>query len=171
MIVFFVLPLIFFPFLTTIPGHFCIPCSFWRSGSVFQRFIGERFHWHETPTHLICICFHFDGLLLSVNLIIECSLFICNILRKKWVKKLILLPLDFNTFGVNFSYKVILSILMGMIKHSQGSHRNKFAISSQHLKKEVRDRVHFFCMQINIYKLALSFLKEVILKVRKIESW
>ena len=41
------------------------------------------------------------------------------------------------------------SSFMGMIKYSQSNHSNKFAISSQYLKKEVRDGVHF-CMQINI---------------------
>ena len=42
------------------------------------------------------------------------------------------------------SYKVILSLLMGMIKHSQSIQSNKFAISLQYLKKEVRNGVHFF---------------------------
>ena len=46
------------------------------------------------------------------------------------------------------------SSFMGMIKYSQqfyfnNSIINKFAISSQYLKKEVRDGVHF-CMQINM---------------------
>ena len=54
------------------------------------------------------------------------------------------LQVDFNTLGITVSYKVILSLLMGVIKHSQGSQSYKFAISLQYLKKEVRDRVHFF---------------------------
>ena len=31
---------------------------------------------------------------------------------------------------------------MGMIKHSQDTQSNKFAMSSQYLKKEVRNGVH-----------------------------
>ena len=45
-------------------------------------------------------------------------------------------------------------ILMAMVSHSQSS-QNKFAMSLQYLKKEVKDEVDFF-MQINIkvsYKL------------------
>ena len=53
------------------------------------------------------------------------------------------LQVDFNTLGIKVSYKVILSLLMGMIKHSQSTQSNKFAISLQYLKKEVRDGVHF----------------------------
>ena len=34
-------------------------------------------------------------------------------------------------------------ILMGMVKHSQNSHKNKFVMSLQYLKKEVRDEVDF----------------------------
>ena len=41
------------------------------------------------------------------------------------------------------SYKVILSLLMGMIKHSQSTQSNKFAVYLQYLKKEVRNGVHF----------------------------
>ena len=37
----------------------------------------------------------------------------------------------------------ILSLLIGMIKHSQITQSNKFAISLQYLKKEVMDGVHF----------------------------
>ena len=51
-----------------------------------------------------------------------------------------LLQVDFNTVGIKVSCKVILSLLKGMIKHSQN---NRFAISLQCLKKEVRDGVHF----------------------------
>ena len=39
---------------------------------------------------------------------------------------------DFNTLGIKISYKVILSLLMGMNKHSQ---INKIAVSLQYLKK------------------------------------
>ena len=44
---------------------------------------------------------------------------------------------NFNTLDIKVSYKVILSLLMGMIKHSKNTQRNKFAISLQYLKKEV----------------------------------
>ena len=52
---------------------------------------------------------------------------------------------------------------MDMIKHSQSTESNKFTISLQYLKKEVRDRVHFLHAdkQQSFYKLALSFLMEV----------
>ena len=53
----------------------------------------------------------------------------------------------FNTLSVKISYKLILSLLMGMVKHSQSTQINKFAISLPYLKKEVRGG--FFCIQIN----------------------
>ena len=52
------------------------------------------------------------------------------------------LQVDFN-LGIKVSYKVILSSFMGMIKHSESTQSNMFAISLQYLKKEVRDGVHF----------------------------
>ena len=63
-----------------------------------------------------------------------------------------LLQFDFNTLGIKVSCKVILSLLKGMIKHSQS---NRFAISLQCLKKEVRDGVHFLDADIHqrFYKL------------------
>ena len=45
---------------------------------------------------------------------------------------------------------------MRMIKHSQISQNRKFAMSLHYLKKEVKNKVDFFFMQINIkvsYKL------------------
>ena len=39
------------------------------------------------------------------------------------------LQVDFNTLGTKVSCKVILSLLLGMIKHSQSSQSNKFSIS------------------------------------------
>ena len=47
-----------------------------------------------------------------------------NISKKKLEMKLILTFLD-----IKVSYKVILSFLMSMIKHSQSTSSNKFAIS------------------------------------------
>ena len=41
------------------------------------------------------------------------------------------LQVDFNTLGIKFSYKVILSLLMGMVKHSQSTQSNKSFIMSQ----------------------------------------
>ena len=53
------------------------------------------------------------------------------------------LQVDLNTLGIKVSYKVILSLLMGMIKHSKSTQSNKFAMSLQYLKKQVRNGVHF----------------------------
>ena len=40
------------------------------------------------------------------------------------------LQVDFNTLGIKVSYKMILSLFMGMIKHSQSTQSIKFVISS-----------------------------------------
>ena len=73
-----------------------------------------------------------------------------------------LLLVDFNTFGIKVSFKV-LSVLMGMIKHSQSTQNNKFQISLQYLKKDVKDGIHVFHTNRHqsFYKLTLSFLMEV----------
>ena len=42
---------------------------------------------------------------------------------------------SFNTLGTKISYKVILSLLRSVMKHSQITQRNKFAMSLQYLKK------------------------------------
>ena len=39
------------------------------------------------------------------------------------------LQVDFNTLGIKVSYQVILPLLMRMIKYSQSTQSNKFAIS------------------------------------------
>ena len=69
------------------------------------------------------------------------------------------IQVECNTLGVKVSYKVILSLLMDMIKHFQSFKSNKFAISLQYLKKEVRNEVHFLHTDKhqNFYKLALPF--------------
>ena len=54
------------------------------------------------------------------------------------------LQIDFNTSAIKVSHKVILSLLMGMTKHSQSTQNNKFAISLQYLKKKMSNGVHFF---------------------------
>ena len=73
--------------------------------------------------------------------------------KKKLGMKLIFLHVDkhqnflqvyFNTLGIRVSLKVILSLFMGMIKHSQCTQNNKFVISLQYLKKKVGNRVCFF---------------------------
>ena len=58
---------------------------------------------------------------------------------------------------------VILSLLIALIKHSQITRSNKFAITLQYLEKEVMDGVHFLRADkhLNFYNLALSFLTEV----------
>ena len=53
---------------------------------------------------------------------------------------------DFNTLGIKVSYKVILSLLLGMIKRSQSTQSNKFAISLQYLKKKL-GMEFIFCMR------------------------
>ena len=52
---------------------------------------------------------------------------------------------------------------MGMIKHSQITQSNKFSISLQYLKKEVRNRGNFWHADKchSFHKLVLSFLMEV----------
>ena len=160
-------------------------------------------------------------------------LFLCNILRKKWVMKLIFcmqvsmkafyklilwfrwgwssipkvpkiaslqchynisekklkmkfiflqadkqqrfLQVDFNTLGIKVFYNVMLSLLIGMIKHSQTTQSNKFGISLQYLKKEVGMEL-IFCMQTNI-KVSTSWHNcfwwkwPDISKVPKIGNW
>ena len=64
------------------------------------------------------------------------------------------LQVDFNTLVIKVSYKVMLSLLMCMIKHSQSTQSNKFAISLQYLKKKVWDR--FYSLHADKHQ---SFLK------------
>ena len=47
------------------------------------------------------------------------------------------LQVDFNTFSIKDFYKVILSLLMRMIKHSLSTKSNKLAIALKYLKNEV----------------------------------
>ena len=73
------------------------------------------------------------------------------------------LQVDFKTLGIRASYKIILSLLTGMIKHSHSTQSSKFEISLQYLKKEVRDGIRFLCADKHqfFYKLAVLFLIEV----------
>ena len=45
------------------------------------------------------------------------------------------LQVGFNTLGVKVSYKMMLSLLMSIIKHSQSTQSNKFSLPLQHLKR------------------------------------
>ena len=58
------------------------------------------------------------------------------------------LQIDFNTLGIKDAHKVLLSFLLSMIKHSQSTQSNTFAISLQYLKKKL-GREFIFCMQMN----------------------
>ena len=60
------------------------------------------------------------------------------------------------TLRFKILYKLMPSLLIGMIKHSQITQSNKFAISLQYLKKEVRYEIHFLHAEIrqSFYKLA-----------------
>ena len=82
------------------------------------------------------------------------------------------LQIDFSTLVIKVSYKVILSLLMGMIKHSQSTQSNKFVISLQYLKKEVRNGVHFLHADKHqsFYKLALLFLMKATRHVQSIQN-
>ena len=71
-----------------------------------------------------------------------------------------------------FPTRLISSLLMGMIKHSQITQSNKFAISLQYLKKEVRNGGHFWHAdkRQSFYKLVLSFLMEVARHVQNTQN-
>ena len=73
------------------------------------------------------------------------------------------LQVDFNTLDIQGSYKVILSLLLGIIKYSQYAQSNKLPIFSQYLKKEVRIGVYFLHADKHqsFYKFWLLFLMEV----------
>ena len=65
------------------------------------------------------------------------------------------------------------SLLMGMIKHSQITQSNKFAISLQYFKREVRNGGHFWHAdkRQSFYKFVLSFLIEVARHVQNTQNW
>ena len=78
------------------------------------------------------------------------------------------LQVYFNILDIKISYKVILSLFMGMIKYSQRTQSK----SLQYLKKEVKDGIHFlypdkyksFC------KMALLSLMEVARHVQSTQN-
>ena len=47
------------------------------------------------------------------------------------------LQVDFNTLSIKVFYKVIVSLLMGMIKHSQSTQSNRLLIPLPYLTNEV----------------------------------
>ena len=51
------------------------------------------------------------------------------------------LQVDFNTLVIKVSYKVILSLLIGMIEYSQSTQRNKFL---KNISKKSLERSSFF---------------------------
>ena len=73
------------------------------------------------------------------------------------------LQIDLNTLGIKVPCKVMLSLLIGMIKHSQSTQSNKFAISLQYYKKEVSNGVHFLHADKHqsFHMLGFLFLIEV----------
>ena len=75
-----------------------------------------------------------------------------------------LLQVDLNTLGIKDVYKVILSLLLRMIKHSQSTQSNKFAISQ---KKKLRKEFIFFHADEH---QSLLFLMEVARYVQNTQS-
>ena len=59
------------------------------------------------------------------------------------------LQVDVKTLATRVSYKLILSLLMSMMKHSQSSQSNKFANLCNVSKKKL-GMGYIFCKQINI---------------------
>ena len=61
---------------------------------------------------------------------------------------------------------------MGTVNYSQITQSNKFAISLQYLKKEVRNGGHFWQAdkRQRFYKLVLTFLMEVARQVQNIQN-
>ena len=56
-------------------------------------------------------------------------------LKREVSDKIDFLHADFNILDIKVSYKIIPSLLKGMIKHFQSTQSNKFAISLQYFKK------------------------------------
>ena len=83
-----------------------------------------------------------------------------------------LLQVDFNTLDIKVSNKAIRSLLMDMIKHSQSTRSNKFAISLQDVEKDVRNGANFLYTDKHqsLYKLALYFLMKVTKHVKSTQN-
>ena len=69
------------------------------------------------------------------------------------------LEVDFNILGIKAPYKVVLSLLMGRIEHSQSTQSKKFAISLEYLKKKLGMEFIFLHAEKyqSFYKLTLLF--------------
>ena len=82
------------------------------------------------------------------------------------------LQIDFNTLGIKVSYKMILSLFIGTIKHSQSTQSNKFAVSLQYLKKEVKGEVHVLRADKHqsFFKLAFLFLMKMVRHVQSTQN-
>ena len=98
-----------------------------------------------------------------------------SISKKKLKLKLIFcmqsFQVYFNTLSIKVSYKVDIIIING---HDQvfSNYSNKFAISLQYLKKEIRNGDHFWHAdkRQSFYKLVLSFLMEVARHVQNTQN-
>ena len=74
--------------------------------------------------------------------------YLCNILRKKWVKKLIFcMQISLKVF-----YKLILWFLMRVVKHSGSSQNSKFAMPLQYVKKELSNESFSFSFSLHADK-------------------
>ena len=83
------------------------------------------------------------------------------------------LQVDFNKLTVKAFQMVILSLQIGMIKHSKITQSsNFFSIFLQYLEKEVMDGVHFLHADKHqsFYKLGLLFLMEVTKHVQSTQN-
>ena len=61
---------------------------------------------------------------------------------------------------------------MGVVKHSESTQSNKFAISLQHFKREVRDGTYFLHADKHqgFYELTLKFLMEVVMHAQSAQN-
>ena len=98
-----------------------------------------------------------------------------SISKKKLKLKLIFcmqsFQVYFNTLSIKVSYKVDIIIING---HDQvfSNYSNKFAISLQYFKKEIRNGDHFWHADKlqSFYKLVLSFLMELARHIKNTQN-
>ena len=72
-----------------------------------------------------------------------------------------------SLWASKFPTRLILSLLMGMIKHSQITQSKKFAISLKYLKKEVRNGGHFWYADKRQTQLTFACSKSTIETLKK----
>ena len=72
-----------------------------------------------------------------------------------------------SLWASKFPTRLILSLLMGMIKHSQITQSKKFAISLKYLKKEVRNGGHFWYTDKRQTQLTFACSKSTIETLKK----